>query len=364
MKYDYIIVGSGLFACVWTNLCIRDKKTVLVLEKRNHPFGNCYTENINGINIHKYGPHIFHTSNDEIWKFVNQFSQFNAFINRPKVNYQDKLYSFPINLFTLYQLWDVKNPTEALQKITDVKKHINNPNNLEEYILNQVGEEIYYTFIYGYTKKQWNTEPKNLPSSIIKRIPIRLSFNDNYFDDKYQGIPIGGYSNMMQNMIENTEILLETDYFNKRDYWNSQAKNIVYCGPIDRFFEYSYGRLDYRSLKFEHIELAIEDFQGNAIINYTDENVPYTRIVEHKHFENIKSQTTIISKEYPSDLLVGSEPFYPINNKINNDIYNKYYQLSKLNENIIFGGRLAQYKYFDMHQIIGLAFKKYKEINQ
>lgn len=363
MKYDYIIVGSGLFGCVWANLCLKHNKKILILEKRDHPFGNCYTENINGINIHKYGPHIFHTSNDEIWHFINKFAKFNNFINRPKVNYKNNLYSFPINLFTLYQLWGVKSPTEALKQIEQARSNIKNPKNLEEYILSQVGEEIYYTFIYGYTKKQWNTEPKNLPASIIKRIPIRFSFDDNYFNDKYQGIPIGGYTNMMQNMVEDIEIILGIDYLDNRDFWNSQAKHVVYCGCIDKFFEYNYGKLDYRSLNFEHIPLPVSDFQGNAIINYTDESVPYTRIVEHKHFENTPTATTIISKEYPSDLSIDNEPYYPINDQKNNDMYIKYHELSKLNSQIIFGGRLAQYKYFDMHQIIASAIKKFNQIN-
>lgn len=363
MKYDYIIVGSGLFGCVWANLCLKYNKKILILEKRNHPFGNCYTENIKGINVHKYGPHIFHTSNDEIWHFVNQFTAFNTFINRPKVNYKNNLYSFPINLFTLYQLWGVKNPSEALQKIQEVKINIKNPKNLEEYILSQVGEEIYHIFIHGYTKKQWNTDPKNLPASIIKRIPIRFSFNDNYFNDKYQGIPIGGYSNMMQNMVGDTEIVLNTDYLKNKDFWNSLTKSIVYCGAIDRFFKYSEGQLDYRSLNFEHILLDMPDFQGNAIVNYTDESIPYTRIVEHKHFENVDSATTIVSKEYPADLSTNNEPYYPIDNEKNNHIYTKYRTLSKLDPKIIFGGRLAKYKYLDMHQVIGTAIQKFNRIN-
>ena len=356
--YDYLIVGSGLFGCVFANLAHKNHKRCLIIEKRDHPFGNCYTENNNKINIHKYGPHIFHTSNDKIWNYVKQFAEFNNFINRPKVNFENTIYSFPINLFTLYQLWGVKTPKEAKAKLEQVKINIDKPNNLEEWILSQVGEEIYRKFIYGYTKKQWNTEPKNLPSFIIKRLPIRLTFDDNYFNDKYQGIPIGGYSQMMSNMTDGIDIVLNTDYFNNIDYWNKKAKNIVYTGPIDQFFNYEFGKLNYRSLRFETEILKIDDFQGNAIVNYTSSDVPYTRIVEHKHFDNSGSDVTIITREFPADHS-NNEPFYPINNDINNNIYQKYYELTK-KTNIIFGGRLAQYQYYDMHQIIGSAIQKYE----
>jgi UDP-galactopyranose mutase len=362
-KYDYLIVGSGLFGCVFAQQAKLNNKTSLILEKRNHPFGNCYTENIEGINIHKYGPHIFHTSNDTIWSYVNQFAKFNNYVNRPKVNYKEKIYSFPINLFTLYQLWGVSSPEQARVRLDKEKIQISNPQNLEEWILSQVGEEIYQTFIYGYTKKQWNTEPKNLPSFIIKRLPIRLNFDDNYFNDSYQGIPIDGYSAMMTNMIEGIEVILETDYLQNRDYWNSKAKNIVYTGPIDEFYNYEYGVLNYRSLRFEHNTFKTHDFQGNAIINFTDENVPYTRSIEHKHFENTNSDITIVTKEYSQDWSQTLERFYPINNEKNNNLYDKYKQLSKSSK-VIFGGRLGEYKYYDMHQIIGSALHKYKEYNQ
>jgi UDP-galactopyranose mutase len=362
-KYDYLIVGSGLFGCVFAQQAKLNNKTSLILEKRNHPFGNCYTENIEGINIHKYGPHIFHTSNDTIWSYINQFAKFNNYVNRPKVNYKEKIYSFPINLFTLYQLWGVSSPEQARVRLDKEKIQISNPQNLEEWILSQVGEEIYQTFIYGYTKKQWNTEPKNLPSFIIKRLPIRLNFDDNYFNDSYQGIPIDGYSAMMTNMIEGIEVILETDYLQNRDYWNSKAKNIVYTGPIDEFYNYEYGVLNYRSLRFEHNTFKTHDFQGNAIINFTDENVPYTRSIEHKHFENTNSDITIVTKEYSQDWSQTLERFYPINNEKNNNLYDKYKQLSKSSK-VIFGGRLGEYKYYDMHQIIGSALHKYKEYNQ
>lgn len=359
---DYLLVGSGLFSCVFASLARQDKKTCLIIEKRNHPFGNCYTENISGINIHKYGPHVFHTNNDKIWSFVNEYGQFSNYINRPKVNYRGNIYSFPINLMTLHQLWGISTPEEARKKIDSVKINIAEPANLEEWILSQVGEEIYHTFIYGYTKKQWNTEPKNLPSFIIKRLPIRLNFDDNYFFDKYQGIPIGGYTSLLANMTDGIEIVLDTDYFSNQSYWDSQAKTIVYTGPIDRFFDYEFGVLQYRSLRFEHRLLDIEDFQGNAIINYTEESVPFTRIIEHKHFEPAPNPQTLITKEYPQDWSLNKEAFYPINNNDNNSIYDKYKQLTKHTKKFIFGGRLAEYQYYDMHQVIGSAIHKYNQI--
>ena len=362
--YDYLIVGSGLFGCVFAEQAKRDKKKCLIIEKRNHPFGNCYTENIHGINIHKYGPHIFHTNNEDIWEYVNKFAIFNNYVNRPKVNYGGNIYSFPINLMTLYQLWGVSTPDQARQKLDSVKVSISNPSNLEEWVLSQVGSEIYEKFIKGYTEKQWNTNPKNLPSSIIKRLPIRLNFNDNYFNDKYQGIPIGGYTQMMQNISDGTEIVINTDYFNNREYWDGIAKKIVYTGPIDRFFDYSFGVLDYRSLKFEEQVLDIDYFQGCAIVNYTNKEVPFTRIIEHKYFEEavLIKDKTVITREYPQDWKIGMDAFYPINNKINNEVYTKYKLLAaNFNKNIIFGGRLAEYCYYDMHQIIGSAWSKYKK---
>lgn len=358
--YDYLIIGCGLFGVTFAEQAKKDKKKCLIIDSRNHIGGNCYTENKDNINLHKYGPHIFHTNNDDIWKYVNKFTKFNNFINRPKVNYKNNIYSFPINLFTLYQLWGINNPETAKKKLKEVQIKIKNPKNLEEWILAQVGEEIYYTFIYGYTKKQWGREPKELPSFIIKRLPIRLNFNDNYFFDKYQGIPIGGYTQMINNMLEGIDVLLNENYFDKRDYWNKKAKNIVYTGKIDEFFNYKYGELEYRSLKFETEKLLINDFQGNAYINYTEESIPYTRIIEHKHFEFGNQNYTYITKEYPDDWNKNKIPYYPINNEKNNIIYNNYKKLTN-EKNIIFGGRLAEYKYYDMHQVIASALKKYKD---
>ena len=357
MKYDYLIVGCGLYGSVIAQRAIEQNKTVLIVDKRNHIGGNCYSERVDGIDIHTYGPHIFHTNNERIWKYVNRFATFNNFINRPKVIYKDKIYSFPINLMTLYQVWGVKNPTEAKRKLENSKLKITNPSNLEEWILSEVGEDIYNIFIRGYTTKQWNRNPKNLPISIIKRLPIRLSFEDNYFCDEYQGIPIDGYTTMISNMIQGAEVHLGIDYFDSQDYWDSQAKNIVYTGQLDRFFNYIHGKLEYRSLSFETECLNIKDYQGNAIINYTEETIPYTRIIEHKHFNFAQTDSTIITKEYPADYKENNEPYYPINSEHNQYIYNQYYMLTKNMKKYIFGGRLAEYRYYDMHQVIASALK-------
>ena len=361
MIYDFLIVGCGLFGATFANKAKESGKKCLLIDQRSHIGGNCYTENQEGINIHKYGPHIFHTNNDQIWNYINKFSKFNNYVNRPKVNYKGKIFSFPVNLFTLYQLWGVSTPHEAEKKLEQSKIKIDNPSNLEEWILSQVGEEIYYTFIYGYTKKQWGKEPKELPSAIIKRLPIRMNFNDNYFFDKYQGIPIGGYTKIIENMLEDVEVILNENYFDKRYYWNNKAKNIIFTGKIDEFFDYKYGELSYRSLKFETKKIKTKDFQGNAIINYTEHEVPYTRIVEHKHFEFGEQEYSYITKEYPDFYDRNKIPFYPINDEMNNNIYAKYKKES-LKTNVIFGGRLAEYKYYDMHQIIGSALNKTKSI--
>ena len=360
--YDYLIIGCGLFGSTFANKAKEDGKKSLIIDSRDHIGGNCYTENLEGINIHKYGPHIFHTNNEEIWNYVNKFSKFNHYVNRPKVNYKNKIFSFPINLFTLYQFWGVSTPKEAEQKINDSKININNPSNLEEWILSQVGEELYYTFIHGYTKKQWGKDPKELPSFIIKRLPIRFNFDDNYFFDRFQGIPIGGYTQMISNMLEGIDIILNENYFNKREYWNSKAKKIIFTGKIDEYYNYKYGELEYRSLKFETEKLLIKDYQGNAIINYTDYNIPYTRVIEHKHFEFGTQEYTYVTKEYPHEWDRTKTPYYPINDEKNNYIYDKYKNIK--DESVIFGGRLAEYKYYDMHQIIASAINKFNKITK
>lgn len=356
--YDYLIVGSGLFGSIFAREMTDAGKKCLVIEKRNHIGGNCFTENTDGINVHKYGPHIFHTSDEKVWTWINQFVKFNSYINRPKVNYRDKLYSFPINLFTLYQLFGVKTPKEAYDLLETKRKKVSNTANLEEWIISQVGEEIYDIFIKGYTTKQWGKSPSELPSSIIRRLPIRLTFDDNYYMDKYQGIPIGGYTQIFDKLLEGIEVKINTNFFDNKDYFKSISKKIVYTGPPDLWYSYQFGKLEWRSLKFESQHLDIPDYQGNAIINYTEESVPYTRVVEHKHFEFIESKTTIITHEYPQNT---GEPYYPINDQMNNDRYLEYKLLMDKEQNIIFGGRLADYKYYDMHQVIASALKKSQE---
>lgn len=357
--YNYIIVGSGLFGSIFAYEAKKRNKKVLVLEKRSHIGGNCYTEKIEDINVHKYGPHIFHTNDQDIWNYVNQFAEFNNYVNRPKVNFSNNIYSFPINLFTLYQLWGVRTPSEAQNKLESVRIKNDNPKNLEEWILSQVGQEIYEKFIKGYTTKQWGRTPDKLPASIIKRLPIRLTFDDNYFFDKYQGIPIGGYTQIFDKLLNGVEVKLQTDFFENKTYWESISKYIVYTGKIDELYDYQFGKLEYRSLRFEN-EIHDGDYQGNAIMNYTNAETPYTRITEHKHFEFGKQEKTFITKEYPDNYDDGKVPYYPIGDEKNNEIYKKYRSLNH-NEKYIFGGRLAEYKYYDMHQIIGSALSKVKK---
>lgn len=361
--YDYLIVGSGLYGSIFAHELFKNGAKCLVLEKRSHIGGNCYTREHQNIHIHEYGPHIFHTNNKKIWNYINNFSEFNSFVYRPKVYYKNKLYSFPLNLMTFYQLWGTKTPSEVEQKLKEVKIKIDHPKNLEEWILSQVGEEIYQTFVYGYTKKQWNRHPNDLPASIIKRLPIRLSFDDNYFDDRYQGIPIGGYTNIFNKMLSNIPIECGVNYLQDMDYWNKKASKVVYTGPLDEFFNYDCGELEWRSLKFEHEYHDCADYQGVAAINYTDENVPYTRICEHKHFEFGKQNHTVITKEFSQNWDKTKEKYYPINDEKNNELCKLY--KSKIPSNYIFGGRLADYKYYDMHQVVGSALADVeKEIKQ
>lgn len=352
--YDYLIVGCGLFGSVFSRIMTDNGKRCLVIDKRDHVGGNCYSKKINDIDIHAYGPHIFHTDNEEVWNFIKNYTLFNNFIYKPKVFYKDKIYSFPINLFTLYQLYDVKTPNEAKEIINKNKLNINNPANFEEMALSSIGKELYDIFIYGYTKKQWNKDPRDLPSFIFKRLPIRMRFDENYYFHKYQGIPINGYDEMFKNLLDGIEIRLKTDYFDNRDYFNNISNKIIFTGEIDRYYNYIFGRLEYRSLDFENIFLEIEDYQGNAAINYTDYIVPYTRIIEHKHF-NWKDglNYTFITKEYPINYNNKNIPYYPINDDMNNNIYEKYKSESEKNsDKILFCGRLGEYKYYDMDSII------------
>lgn len=354
--YDYLIIGSGLFGSV----CARELTDLgykcLVIDKRNHIGGNCYTEKKEGINVHVYGPHIFHTSNELVWNYVNKFVKFNNYRHHAIANYKNELYSLPFNMFTFNKLWNVNTPEEALKKI-ESQKFKGEPKNLEEQALSLVGSEIYEKLIKGYTTKQWMKNPEHLPPFIIKRLPVRLTFNNNYFFDKYQGIPENGYTELFEKLLEGVEVRLETDYFENLELYNNISNNIIYTGPIDRFFNYEFGYLEYRPLRFEHEVLNIENYQGVSQMNFTEITVPYTRIIEHKHFENSNSTKTIITKEYPIEWTKNSEPYYPINDENNQKIYEKYFEKSKNLSNVFFGGRLSEYKYYDMHQVIESALK-------
>lgn len=362
MKYDYLIVGSGLFGSVFAREMTDRGKKCIVIDKRKHIGGNVYTENVEGINIHKYGPHIFHTSDKNIWEYVNRFATFNNFRYQPIAVYDGQVFNLPFNMNTFYQLWGCKTPQEAKNKIETQRKEINKVNNIEDFALASVGQDIYEKLIYGYTYKQWGIEPKYLPASIIKRIPIRYTFDNNYFDDFYQGIPIGGYTALVKNLLSGIETKIEVDFFSDKVELEKIADKVVYTGKIDEFFNYEFGRLEYRSLKFESEILKISDFQGVAGVNYTNKEIPYTRIVEHKHFEFQKSDVTIITKEYPQKFDGVNEAYYPINDEKNNKIYDLYKNKSKSLSNYIFGGRLAEYKYYDMHQVIASALSKTKKI--
>ncbi|HUW18480.1 MAG TPA: UDP-galactopyranose mutase [Sedimentisphaerales bacterium] len=352
--FDYLVVGCGMFGAVFAQQMNEHRKKVLVIEKRSHIGGNCYTENVEGINVHKYGPHIFHTSDEKVWQYVNRFCEFNHFVNRPKVIHKGKLYSFPINLMTLYQLWNVKTPEEAQEKLRKVVTANNKPKDLEQWVLSQVGEEIYEIFFKGYTRKQWGRDSKELPASIIKRVPLRLTFNDNYYDDKYQGIPTGGYTKMFERMLEGIEVRLNTDYFADKAYWDSVTSAIVYTGKIDEYFDYKFGELEYRGLRFE-TKVLDGDYQGNAVINYTEEEVPYTRVIEHKHFEFKNHNKTVVTWEYPDRCDKNKTPYYPVNDNSNNRVYSIYKAESEKHKRLVLGGRLATYRYLDMDEVIGTA---------
>ena len=366
MKYDFLIVGSGLFGSICAYELNKKGYKVKVIEKRNHVGGNIYTENIDGINVHKYGAHIFHTSNVEVWNYINQFTKFNNYINQPVAIYNNKIYNLPFNMNTFTKLWsDVLTPADALNKIELEKKEFNIdiPSNLEEQAIKLVGKTIYETLIKDYTSKQWGKECSQLPAFIIKRLPVRFTFDNNYFNDRYQGIPIGGYTNIINKMLDGIEIELNTDFLDNREYYKSITQNIIYCGTIDSYFDYIYGPLEYRTIYFENELINSSNFQGNAVVNYTSKDVSYTRIIEHKHFEfDSTSPTTIISKEYSKEWSLGDEPYYPVNDQRNNDLYLKYKELSYKEQNVYFGGRLGEYKYYDMDKVILSALDFLKDL--
>lgn len=364
MKYDYLVVGSGLFGSVFARQAADAGKKVIVIDKRPNIAGNVYTEKVEGINFHKYGAHIFHTNNTEVWNYVNRFATFNRFTNSPVANYKGELYSMPFNMYTFNKMWGVVTPEEAAAKIEEQKKEITGePQNLEEQAISLVGRDIYEKLVKGYTEKQWGRDCKELPAFIIRRLPVRLTFDNNYFNALYQGIPIGGYTKLVENLLEGIEVRLNEDYLEDKAEWNVMAEKVVYTGAIDAYFDYALGNLEYRSVRFENEILDIPNFQGNAAVNYTDRETPWTRIIEHKWFEFGKDENgndlpkTIISKEYSSEWKPGDEPYYPVNDKKNGELYQKYKALAEKEENIIFGGRLGEYKYYDMDAVIASALE-------
>lgn len=368
MKYDYLVVGAGLFGSIFAYEANKIGKKCLVIDKRNHIGGNIYCKRVEEINVHEYGAHIFHTSNKVVWNYINQFAEFNRYTNSPVAVYKDELYNLPFNMNTFNKLWGVKTPSEAKAKIEEqlAETNIKEPKNLEEQAIKLIGKDIYEKLIKGYTEKQWGTRATELPSFIINRLPVRFTYDNNYFNDTYQGIPVGGYTKIIEKMLEGIEVRLETDFFENRQDFEEMADKIVFTGMIDEFYDYKFGTLEYRSLRFEHEILDEENHQGNAVVNYTEYEVPYTRIIEHKHFEYGTQPKTVITREYPAIWNKGDEPYYPINNDRNNNMYDKYKELADKETSIIFGGRLAQYKYYDMHHVIEQALnivkKELKEV--
>ena len=360
MNYDFLFVGAGLFSATIAHEAAKRGKKCLVIEKRPHIGGNIFTENIEGITFHKYGAHIFHTDSKKIWDFVNQFAEFNRYTNSPVANFNGTLYNLPFNMNTFSKIWtDVITPEQAQKRIAEQAAEMagKTPENLEEQAISLVGRDIYERLIKGYTEKQWGRPCTDLPASIIKRLPVRLTFDNNYFNDKYQGIPIGGYTQIIEKMLSGCEVLLNTDFFDEKEKWLASCGKIIYTGAIDRFFDYSEGELEYRSLRFESETLDIPNFQGNAVINYTDSQTPYTRIIEHKHFEFGNQPTTVITREYPAAWKQGDEPYYAVNDEKNSALYEKYKELAEKQSKVIFGGRLGMYRYFDMDDTIAAAWE-------
>lgn len=355
--YDYLIVGAGLFGSIFAYEATKKGKTCLVIDKRGHIGGNIYTEEVEGIQVHKYGAHIFHTSNKKVWDYINQFAEFNRYTNSPIAYYKGEVFNLPFNMNTFNKIWGVITPDQAKKKIeVQIQESgIKYPKNLEEQAISLVGKDIYEKLVKGYTQKQWGKLCTELPSFIIKRLPVRFTYDNNYFNDLYQGIPIGGYTQIILKMLEGSDIRLNTDYFTKRQELDSLAKRTVFTGMIDEYYDHCYGILEYRSLNFETELLDVENYQGNAVVNYTELEVPYTRVIEHKHFEYGEQDKTVITREYPKQWENGAEPYYPINDEINGNLYEKYKELAKKEDEVIFGGRLAEYKYYDMHNVIEQA---------
>ncbi len=353
-KYDYLIVGAGLFGAVFARQATDAGKRCLVIDKREHIGGNVYTQNVDGINVHLYGAHIFHTSDENTWRYVNRFAQFNNYVNSPIADYHGERYNLPFNMNTFKQLWGVETADEARQIIESQRKEYAVIENLEQQAISLVGTDVYEKLVKGYTEKQWGRPCNQLPAFIIRRLPVRFEFNNNYFNDTYQGIPIGGYTQMVANMLHGVEVQLNTDFFDSREELVTLADKVIYTGAIDRYFDYCYGALDYRSLRFETSRLEQPDYQGTAVVNYTDRETPYTRIIEHKYFESAQTPHTVITKEYPSTWSVGDEPYYPVNDEKNQALYQRYQQLAA-ESNVIFGGRLGEYKYYDMDKVVAAA---------
>ena len=374
MKYDYLVVGAGLFGAIFAYEANKAGRKVLVIDRRPHVGGNIFTEEVEGIQVHKYGAHIFHTSDKEVWNYIQQFAEFNRYTNCPVARYKDELYNLPFNMNTFSKMWGIKTPEEAKEIIDRQIKEagIKEPANLEEQAISLVGRDIYEKLIKGYTEKQWGKRASELPSFIIRRLPVRFVYDNNYFNDQYQGIPIGGYTQIIEKMLEGVEVRLGVDFFEDREILESEADHIVFTGMIDAFYDYCYGELEYRSLRFETETLDMENYRGNAVVNYTEYEIPYTRIIEHKHFEygcqggygntgTPAIQKTVITREYPAAWEKGAQPYYPMNDEKNNALYERYRELAEKEEHVIFGGRLGMYRYYDMHQVIAEALKCVKE---
>lgn len=362
-QYDYLVVGAGLYGAVFAQQAKQNGKKVLVIDRRSHIAGNVYTEKIEDINVHKYGAHIFHTNNKEMWEYVNRFADFNRFTNSPVANYKGELYSLPFNMYTFNKMWGVVTPEEAAAKIEEQRKEagIDEPQNLEEQAISLVGRDIFEKLVKGYTEKQWGRDCKDLPAFIIKRLPVRFTFDNNYFNALYQGIPIGGYTAMVERMLEGIEVRLDTDYLENREEWNAMADKVIYTGAIDEYFGYQLGALEYRSVRFETEVLDMPNYQGNAAVNYTDRETPWTRIIEHKWFEFGTQPKTVISREYSSEWKLGDEPYYPVNDKKNEQMYKQYKELAEKEPQVVFGGRLGEYKYYDMDAVIASALDRCKK---